>query len=131
MTPATPPPPLQHVSNPLCWALIPETTEGEVTYSGTYRTFRDAVILVLKSFVCCEDCEACWMLHEQRNSPRVKQFMRSDEYKAGKLHVDAALCDHHLGFPQIHPRGIRIRSQHLRESRTRYRGGQLYSPQIL
>ncbi len=90
---------LGHVSNPLCWALIPETTEGEIIYSGTYQTFRDAVILVLKSFVCCcDDCEACWMVHKLRNSPRVKKFMRSDEYKAGKLHVDATLCDHHFGF---------------------------------
>jgi hypothetical protein len=38
------------------------------------------------------------MSHELRNSPRVKQFMLSDEYTAGKLHVDATLCDHHFGF---------------------------------
>ncbi len=38
------------------------------------------------------------MVHELRNSPGVKQFIRSNEYKAGKLHVDATLCDHHFGF---------------------------------
>jgi hypothetical protein len=91
---------LGHVSNPLCWALIPETAESEVTYTGTFRSFQDAVILVLKTYICCGDaeCTACGLFQELRESRNVQQFMRTDEYKAGKLHVDATLCDHHLGF---------------------------------
>ena len=83
---------LGHVSNPLCWALIPETTEGQVTYTGTWHNVRDSVILILKTFVPCDsDCEDCKAVMELVRSQRVQIFMRSEEYKAGQLVVDATL----------------------------------------
>ncbi len=41
-----------HVSNSLCWALIPETTEGRVTYTGTWHNVQDTVILLLNTYIC-------------------------------------------------------------------------------
>ncbi len=92
------------VSNSLCWAFIPETTEGQVTYTGTWRCIRNTVILVLNEFVVCDvdGCETCQALKDLRESARVMKFimMWSDEFKAGqfKLVVDATLCDLQLGF---------------------------------
>lgn len=87
-----------HVNNPICWAVIPETTEGQVTYTGTWHSVRDAIILLLRTYRTCDGCEACDAVKDLRDSQKVARFMRSDEYKAGKLIVDATLCDHEGGF---------------------------------
>jgi hypothetical protein len=40
---------LGHVSNPLCWAIIPETTEGQVVCTRTWHTLRDSIIMMLNN----------------------------------------------------------------------------------
>jgi hypothetical protein len=44
----------------------------------------------MSGIVCCEDakCVACYMLQELLELRNVLQYMRSDEYKSGKLDVD-------------------------------------------
>lgn len=91
---------LGHVSNPLCWAIIPDTTEGQVVYTGTWHTLRDTIILVLKDYLVCgvDGCEACDCVESLRSSRRVQKFLTTAEYKSGGLIVDATLCDHQGGW---------------------------------
>ncbi len=89
---------LGHFSNPLCWALIPETAEGLVTYTVIWHNVQDNVILLLNKYICCNACDACNMFKDLQNSPEVKAFIRSEEFKEGKLKVDATLCNHQGGF---------------------------------
>ena len=71
-----------------------------MTYTGTWHNLRDSIILLLKTFKVCDadDCEACSAVHDLLRSPRVQKFMRSDEYNASQLLVDATWCDLELGF---------------------------------
>jgi hypothetical protein len=87
-----------NVNNPICWAIIPETTEGQVTYTGTWHSVRDSIILLLRTYVTCDGCDACDAVRDLRDSPRVKKYMRSDAYKAGELEVAATLCDCQNGY---------------------------------
>ena len=68
------------------------------TYTGTWHSVRDSIILLLRTFVTCDGCYASDAIRDLRESQRVKKFMRSDEYKAGELIVDATLCDHQGGY---------------------------------
>ncbi len=54
--------------------------------------------LLLNTYICCDDCEACSMFRDLRDSREVKAFMRTEAFKDGKLKVDATLCDHQGGF---------------------------------
>ena len=53
-----------NVNNPICWAIIPETTEGQVTYTGTWHCVRDSIILLLRTYVTCDGCDACDAVRE-------------------------------------------------------------------
>ncbi len=86
---------LGHVtgSNPLCWSLIPETTEGQVTYTGTWHNVRDSVVLLLNNYRICDDlaCATCSMVEDLRSTTEVQLFMETPEFLAGNLIVRGLL----------------------------------------
>ncbi len=49
-------------------------------------------------YICCDACVACNIFNDLLDSPEVKALMRSEEFKDGKLKVDATLCDHQGSF---------------------------------
>jgi hypothetical protein len=91
---------LGHVNNPICWAIIPEKTEGRKTYAETWYCVEEAAIKALCDYKCCDDadCETCFMVTDLRMSPRVQQKMKTKAFKSGQLEVEATLCDHLRDF---------------------------------
>ncbi len=69
-----------HVNNPIYWAIIPEKTEGRITYAETWLLcVQEAAINALSDYKCCDDisnCDTCFMVHDLRSSPRVRQLMQ-------------------------------------------------------
>ena len=48
---------LGHVNNPICWAIIPEKTEGRKTYAETWYCVEEAAIKALSDYKCCDDAD--------------------------------------------------------------------------
>jgi hypothetical protein len=91
---------LGHVNNPICWAIIPEKTEGKTTYRETWRTVQEAAILALNTYVECpmHGCETCYMVHDLREACRIQILKEKSSFKQGRFEVDATLCDHLADF---------------------------------
>ncbi len=54
-----------HVNNPICWAIIPEKTEGKTTCRDTWRTVQEAANFASNTFRCCSMhgvCPTCSMV---------------------------------------------------------------------
>ena len=88
-------------NNPLVWSIIPKGSEGSITYDVTFQEMQEAAVLFLKLVTCHDDCAFCAALNKLRSSPDVMKYMRSEEYEAGKLHIDTAQCDNHLGWQKF------------------------------
>ncbi len=74
---------LGHVNNPICWAIIPEKTEGRKTYAEIWFCVQEAAINALNQYKCCElpNCETCFMVTDLRSSPRVQQLKKKNRLK--------------------------------------------------
>jgi hypothetical protein len=87
-------------NHPLCWSLIPKSTEGEVVYAGTYQEFEECVMAFLTRVKFCDDadCAFCSNFKELLQNHRVKEYLKSKVFKERKLPVDTAQCDSIVGF---------------------------------
>ncbi len=58
---------LGHVNYPICWAIIPEKTEGIITYAETWFCVQEAAVNALNNYKSCDDisnCDTCFMVHD-------------------------------------------------------------------
>ena len=85
-------------NHPLCWSLIPKSTEGQAVYSGTFRELQECFMAFLTRVKFCTGCDFCRNFTELLQKPRVLEFLRSDSFEERKIPVDTAQCDSILGF---------------------------------
>jgi hypothetical protein len=77
---------LGHMNNPICWAIIPEKTEGRHTYAELWFCVQAAAINALNHYECCDDienCEPCFMVHDLRSSQRVQALTQKKIVQSG------------------------------------------------
>jgi hypothetical protein len=76
---------LGHVNNPICWAIIPEKTEGKTTYRDTWRTVQEAAILAMNTYVVCRrGCDTCRMVSDLRDSARIHTLLNKKSFREAK-----------------------------------------------
>ena len=86
-------------NHPLCWFIIPRSTESEITYTFTFLELQEAVMLLFDIHVCSDPgCEFCVHLEYLMHNPLVIKFKTEESFLNGKIPVDTAQCDNHLGF---------------------------------
>ncbi len=88
-------------NHPLCWSLIPDRAEGELTYIQTYNALQRAALL-FDDFKPCKlhGCEFCLALNYVLNHPRSEAYIQSQSsaFHYDMLPVDTAQCDNIFGF---------------------------------
>jgi hypothetical protein len=88
-------------NHPLCWSLIPDRAEGELTCTQTYNELQRAALLrVLDDIKPCDlhGCEFCLALNSVLNHPRSEAYIQSTAFQNDMLPVDTAQCDNIFGF---------------------------------
>jgi hypothetical protein len=82
----------------LCWSLIPDRAEGELTYTQTYNELQRAALL-LDDIKPCElhGCEFCLALNSVLNHPRSEAYIQSTAFQNDMLPVDSAQCENIFG----------------------------------
>ena len=86
-------------TNPLCWSIIQHQSESEITYTCTFLELQEAAMLLFDVHTCDDpDCHFCVHLVALMQNPEVVKYTKSDKFKAGKIPVDSAQCDNHMGF---------------------------------
>jgi hypothetical protein len=86
-------------NHPLCWSLIPDRAEGELTYTQTYNELQCAALL-LDDIKPCElhGCEFCLALNSVLNHPRSEAYIQSTAFQNDMLPVYTAQCDNIFGL---------------------------------
>ena len=77
----------------------PHQSESGITYTGTFLELQEAAMLLFDIHTCDDpDCHFCVHLVALTDNPEVVKYTKGDKFKAGKIPVDSAQCDNHLGF---------------------------------
>ncbi len=90
-------------NHPLCWSLIPKSTEGQVMYAGTYREFEECVMAFLTRIKSCDDtdCAFCSNFKERLQNYRVQKYLKSKVFRARKLLMDMTQCYSIIGLGNL------------------------------
>ena len=84
-------------NNPAVWSFIPHQAEGELTYTLTFRDMEKAALALLTVNVD-KECEFTRYLKHLRAQANVQRYMEHESYQTGRLPIDQAQCDHHVGW---------------------------------
>ena len=86
-------------NNILCLGVIPKGSESSKIYKITWNDFRAAALLMTTYKDCGEEgCECCGRVMELFGKEDFKEYLESDEFKAGKVPVETAMCDNFKGW---------------------------------
>jgi hypothetical protein len=83
---------VQHINNPVCWAIMPETESKEIC-QGTWRAAQDPAMLVIKSYRVCDDpeCRACSTVRYLLQEKLVVDFRATNKFRESLFPVDVTL----------------------------------------
>ena len=82
---------LGNVSNPICWAIIPEAESANVM-KGTWKAVQDAAIMLMSNFKPCgRQCPTCDMVMDILGNDNVKEYLTRSTSRSGLLEVDLTL----------------------------------------
>ena len=86
-------------NNILCLGVIPKRTESEKNYKITWDDFRAGAVL-MTSYKDCgkEGCVCCQRVMQLLGNAEVQDYLRSDEFREGKVPVETAMCDNFKGW---------------------------------
>ena len=89
---------LGNVTNPVCWAIIPEAESAEVM-KGTWKAVQAAAIMLMAKFrPCGRQCPTCDMAMDLLGCELVREYMTRSTFTDGVLEVDLTLSDRSLGW---------------------------------
>ena len=78
-------------NNPLSWSLIPNSTKGELTYTGTCMELQKLAMLSFDICTCSDpECWFCEVYDKLIDEVHVKCYEQSDICKEGRLSVETA-----------------------------------------
>ena len=79
--------------------VIPKGTESEKNYKIMWNDFQAAAILMTTYKDCCEEgCECCGRVVQLLDNEEVQDYLKTDEFKAGKVPVQTAMRDNFKGW---------------------------------
>jgi hypothetical protein len=88
-------------NHPLCWFLIPDRAEGELTYTQSYNELQRAALLLDNIKPCdLHGCKFCLALNSVLNHPLSEAYIQaqSSAFHNDMLPVDTAQCDNMFVF---------------------------------
>ena len=90
---------IPHVSNPVCFAVIPEV-ESKKICQGTWRAVQQAAFMMMKRIKTCDDagCLACCCIKDLMGMTLVKDFLTTDLFEQDRFEVIATLSDQSKGW---------------------------------
>ena len=90
---------IPHVSNPVCFAVIPEV-ESKKICQGTWRAVQQAAFMMMKRIKTCDDagCLACCCIKDLMGMTLVKDFLTTELFAQDKFEVIATLSDQSKGW---------------------------------
>ena len=89
---------LGNVTNPICWAIIPEAESAEVM-KGTWKAVQAAAIMLMAKFrPCGRQYPTCNVVMDLLGCELVREYLTRPTFTDGVLEVDLTLSDRSLGW---------------------------------